>query len=85
MGGLMKDELFEAQLVRTMGYAPYGAADIGECLVTAARISGADLDQWHDEWLATAMRVSQSAELSASAGHTDSARNGFFRASNSRQ
>ena len=27
MGALMKDELFEAQLVRALGYAPYGGAD----------------------------------------------------------
>jgi len=31
MTTLMKDQLFEAQLLRTMGYAPYGGADIGEC------------------------------------------------------
>jgi hypothetical protein len=80
--GVMKDELFEAQLVRAMGYAPYGAADIGECLATARRISGTDLDQWYDEWFATAQRVAESAEASAAAGHTESARSGFFRASN---
>ena len=45
MGKLMKDELFEAQLLRAMGYAPYGAADMGECLATAGRISGTELDQ----------------------------------------
>ncbi len=82
MARLMKDELFEAQLVRAMGYAPYGAADIGECLVTAGRISGTDLDQWHDEWLATAQRVAELAEVSLGAGHAESARSGFFRASN---
>lgn len=82
MGRLMKDELFEAQLLRALGYAPYGAADVGECLSTAQRISGADLDQWHKEWLATANRVRALAEASAAQGHVESARSGFFRASN---
>jgi hypothetical protein len=31
----MKDELFEAQLLRAIGYAPYGGADAGECLAAA--------------------------------------------------
>jgi pimeloyl-ACP methyl ester carboxylesterase len=82
MTALMKDELFEAQLLRAMGYAPYGAADIGECMATAGRISGTDLNRWHDEWLATAQRVRGLAEASAAAGHVESARAGFFRASN---
>jgi pimeloyl-ACP methyl ester carboxylesterase len=78
----MKDELFQAQLLRAIGYAPYGAADIGECLATAGRISGTDLDQWHDQWLMTAQRIQGLAEASAAAGHTESARSAFFRASN---
>ena len=79
---LMQDELFEAQLLRAMGYAPYGGADVGECLATAARISGTDLDGWHDAWSATAVRVYGEAEASLAAGRQASARSGFFRASN---
>jgi len=36
MAKLMKDELFEAQLLRAIGYAPYGGADAGECLAAGA-------------------------------------------------
>ncbi len=82
MAVLMKDELFQAQLLRAIGYAPYGGADIGECLATAARIPGTDLDQWHDQWLMTAQRILGLAEASAAAGHTESARSAFLRASN---
>jgi Alpha/beta hydrolase family len=82
MAGLMADELFEAQLIRAMGYAAYGGADIGECLATASRISGSRLDQWHDQWLATATRVLGLAQDSAARGDTAGARGGFFRASN---
>ena len=78
MTTLMKDELFSAELVRAIGYAPYGAADFGECVATASRIVGTDLTSWHDEWFATASRV----RASAPAGDRASARSAYFRASN---
>jgi pimeloyl-ACP methyl ester carboxylesterase len=77
---LMKDELFEAQLLRAIGYAPYGGADAGECLAIADRISGTDLDAWHDAWAAMAARLYEQAEASEAAGQQASARNGFLRA-----
>jgi pimeloyl-ACP methyl ester carboxylesterase len=79
---LMKDELFEAQLLRAIGYAPYGGAEAGECLAAAGQISGTDLASWHDAWTATAARLYQQAEASAAAGQAVSARSGFFRAAN---
>jgi hypothetical protein len=82
MAKLMKDELFEAQLLRAMGYAPYGGADAGECLAVAGQITGTSLDSWHDAWMATAERLCRQAEASAAAGQADSARGGFFRAAN---
>lgn len=82
MATLMKNDLMEAQLKRALGYTAYGGADIGECLSTADRIRGTDLDQWHDEWRATADRVRELAEASRAGGHRQSARAAFFRASN---
>jgi hypothetical protein len=82
MTRLMKDELFEAQLLRAIGYAPYGGADAGECLAVAGQITGTSLDSWHDAWTATAARLFGRAEASAAAGETASARSGFFRAAN---
>ena len=79
---LMKDELFEAQLLRAMGYAPYGGADAGECLAVAGRIAGTDLDAWHDAWAAMAARLCEQAAASEAAGQQASARSGFFRAAN---
>jgi pimeloyl-ACP methyl ester carboxylesterase len=78
----MKDGLFEAQLARTIGYATYGGADIGECLATADRITGTDLDGWHDQWQATAARVLALGHESESRGDIESARSAFLRASN---
>src|SRR5580692_1566245 len=82
MAKLMKDDLFEAQLLRAIGYAPYGGADAGECLATAGQISGTSLDSWHDAWKATAARLHEQAAASAVAGQVASARSGFFRAAN---
>ena len=41
----LKDELLDGQLLRAVGSAPYGGADIGECLTAAGRVRGTDLDQ----------------------------------------
>ena len=77
---LMKDELFDAQLTRALGYASAGGSDVGECLSTAARIRRTDTDLWHDEWLATAHRVRGDADRAAAAGQTVSARGAYLRA-----
>ncbi len=82
MNGLLKDDLLDAQLLRTMGYAPYGGADVGECLATAGRVRGTSLDSWHDEWSAAAQQVLRSAETSLVGGDREGARGAFFRASN---
>lgn len=82
MSALLKDELFDAQLVRAIGYAPYGGADFGECATTASRIAGTDLGAWHEQWSATASRVRDLAMASGEAGDRISARSAYFRAAN---
>ena len=79
---LLKDELLDAQLLRTVGTAPYGGADIGECLTTASRIEGTNLSSWHDAWSSTAERVCALAETELTAGRLETARGAYFRASN---
>lgn len=37
-----RDELYDAQLLRAIGHAPYGGAAIGECLAAAERIETPD-------------------------------------------
>lgn len=78
----LKDELLDAQLMRTVGAAPYGGADIGECLAAAARVQGTNLTSWYDAWAATAERVSDLAEAELATGRPDTAREALFRASN---
>jgi pimeloyl-ACP methyl ester carboxylesterase len=79
---LLKDELLDAQLLRTVGTAPYGGADVGECLATAARVDGTNLTSWHDAWVSTAERVFALAEAELAAGRLETARGAFLRASN---
>jgi pimeloyl-ACP methyl ester carboxylesterase len=76
-----KDQLFGAQTLRAMGAAPYGGADVGECLAALARVRGNDLSSWYDAWNTTATRVLRLAEREESAGREESARLAFFRAS----
>jgi pimeloyl-ACP methyl ester carboxylesterase len=76
------DRQFSFELQRTMGQVAFGAAEIGECLATARRISDGDYDGWHDAWLATAERVRREAESALAAGHAVTARDTFLRAAN---
>lgn len=77
----MKDELMDAQVLRAMGCAPYGGSDVGECLATARRVKGTDLDGWHDEWVATAREVAGLAETAEAQGRRATARLAHLRAS----
>jgi len=79
---VFEDDTFSFELLRTLGHAPYRAADIGECLATALRIGEGDVEGWHREWLRTAERVLAEADASAAGGHAVSARAGYLRAMN---
>lgn len=78
---LLKDELLDAQLLRAVGTAGYGGADLGECLATARRIDERDLNSWFEQWSATAAVVATVAEREAAAGNRESARLAYQRAS----
>ena len=77
----LKDELLDAQLLRTIGTAPYEGADVGECLATAARVDGTSLTSWYEAWRGTAGTRVALAESELSAGRLETARRAFFRAS----
>lgn len=79
---LFKDDLFDAQLLRTIGHAAYGGADVGECIATARRIGDTDLDAWGIAWNELAERIFVIAETSAATGHRVSAREAYLRAAN---
>ena len=76
------DEAFSFETLRTVSYTPYGGADIGEVMTTAARITPGDWESWYREWLALAERIAAIADKSTADGHTASASSAYLRASN---
>lgn len=79
---IFDDQTFSFELLRTMGYAAFGGADVGECLSTAYRIEEGNFESWYEEWLKTAIRAHREAEESSKQGNKTSAREFYLRASN---
>jgi len=79
---VFEDQTFSFELLRTIGYAPYGGADIGECLLTASQIREGDFESWYEHWSNRARRVHALAEDAFQQGKRASAREAYLRASN---
>ena len=79
---MFEDESFSFELLRTVGYAAYGGADLGECLETAGRVHEGDFLSWYEEWALTARRVQAIGERAVAEGRRVSAHDAFSRASN---
>ncbi len=77
-----KNPNYDFELLRNMGAAWNGAADIVECLKTADRIKEGDGESWYAQWLALAETVESWGSTSLQAGDKVSARQAFLRASN---
>lgn len=82
MNLIFDDKQFSFQLLRALGSAPGGGADVGECLATAYRIKEGDFESWYSEWLETAERVKAIADDCLEKGHLVSARDAYLRAFN---
>lgn len=81
MGRLVfKDDLLDAQLLRAVGSAVYGGADIGECLQAARQVKESDLDTWFAAWRELAERTHELAQRARQAGYRVSARDAYLRA-----
>lgn len=78
---VLKDPLLDFQVLRAAGSAPYGGADIGECLATARRVKPGELDSWHTEWVATAHACAAVATQAEQSGERETARLAHLRAS----
>jgi pimeloyl-ACP methyl ester carboxylesterase len=76
-----KDASFAFEFVRNLGFVYYGGADIGEMMATAGRIREGDFESWFTEWDKLARRILSRAEANLAAGHLESARQGYLRAS----
>jgi hypothetical protein len=78
---VLGDPLLDFQVLRTAGSAPYGGADIGECVATARRIKPGDLDSWYHEWTSTGEVSATLATRAETAGERETARLAYLRAS----
>jgi hypothetical protein len=56
------NEDFDGQFLRTLSYAAYGGADIGECFERASRIEEGNRDSWYEAFTKTADRLREEAE-----------------------
>src|SRR5215471_15215449 len=79
---VFEDQTFSFELLRTLSYAPYGGADIGECLVTASQIRQGNFESWYEHWSNRARRVHVLADDTLLQGKRVSAREAYLRASN---
>jgi hypothetical protein len=79
---VFKDRTFSFELLRTIGYAPYGRADLGECFATASQIREGDFESWYEHWSKKAGRVHALAVSALQQRKRVSAREAYLRASN---
>ena len=75
------DTSFAFEFVRNLGFMYYGGSDLGEMIATAGQIKEGDFESWFTEWDTLARRILSRADASLSAGHLESAREAYLRAS----
>ncbi|MCJ1378675.1 hypothetical protein MMC17_001774 [Xylographa soralifera] len=76
-----KDNSFAFEFVRNLGFMYYGGSDLGEMIATAGQIEEGDFESWFTGWDKLAHRILSRADASLSAGHLESAREAYLRAS----
>jgi alpha-beta hydrolase superfamily lysophospholipase len=81
-GLVFRDPSFAFELIRVLGYAYSGGADIGESIGTARAIRDGDIHSWYQAWADIADRMYGLAETMRREGHLVSARGAYFRAAN---
>lgn len=82
MHQFFKSTFFNFEFVRILSAAPFGGADIAECLVACSQIRDNDAESWHRAWYAQAEKVEVLGNQAMLAGDIVSARRAWLRASN---
>lgn len=77
---LLDDDLLDAQLIRAIGAAGHGGADLGEVVQAVRGLDEKDLNSWFRAWNTLGEQVFTLAEEQEKAGHRISARMAFLRA-----
>jgi pimeloyl-ACP methyl ester carboxylesterase len=73
---------FNFEFLRLISSQSVGAAEIGECIDTIARIGKDDFNSWITEWIRTATRVAATGHQQLEGGDAVAARTAFLRAAN---
>jgi hypothetical protein len=81
MGVLFEDAFLDDFGTWPLAYIPYGGPDFGELFAVARTVGRGDADAYHAAWVAAADRTLVSAEATSKAGHRESARELYLRAS----
>ena len=77
-----KDDMsFAFEFVRNLGFMYYKGADLGEMIVTADKVKSGDFESWFLEWDKLGRKILANADASLAAGHNESARTAYLRAS----
>lgn len=69
------------QFRRVLGYAQLGGAAVSECMQVAARVTPADPDSWHEQWMRVADRNCDRARQAERTSDFLTARGAWLRAS----
>jgi len=79
---VFRDELFDAQWLRTAGHASSGGAEVAECFAAAERIREVDAESWYNAWRALGESLLEQADKSRARGRHASALSAYLRGSN---
>lgn len=72
---------FAFEFIRNLGFMYYGGSDLGEMIVTSEKIKAGDFEGWFAEWDKLGTSILANADASLQAGHNESARSAYLRAS----
>ena len=76
-----EDKSFAFEFVRNLGFMYYGGSDLGEMISTSDKIKAGDVESWFTEWDKLGRNILANADASREAGHNESARSAYLRAS----
>ncbi|PWY81897.1 alpha/beta-hydrolase [Aspergillus heteromorphus CBS 117.55] len=82
MHQFFKSTWLNFEVVRILGTAPNGGADICEVLEAVEQIEEGNAESWHDAWKTQAERAHATARRCLAAGNRELARRAFLRAAN---
>lgn len=82
MHHFFKGKFFDFEVIRILGMAPNGGADVAEVLEAVGNIKDGDPDSWSRAWATQAQRAEALADEALCLGHGAAACHAYLRASN---